>query len=158
MLGGKLRLVSACLLGVRCRYDGKSCLNEKLLRLAEMEELLPVCPEQLGGLKTPRNRSWIVDGAGSEVLDGKARVIMEPKKDVTENFIRGAEEVLKLARLFSVKEAVLKSKSPSCGSGEIHRAFSGEFRAGDGVTAALLKQNGIRVITEREFSEKPMDI
>jgi uncharacterized protein YbbK (DUF523 family) len=83
---------------------------------------------------------------------------MEPKKDVTENIIRGAEEVLKLARLFDVKEAILKSKSPSCGSGEIHRAFSDGFRPGDGVTAALLKQNGIRVFTEREFSGKPMDI
>lgn len=148
-----MKLVSACLLGVKCRYDGRSCPNEKLLKLAGEGELLPICPEQLGGLGTPRERAWIVKGDGSDVLNGKARVTTESGKGVTRNFIRGAEEALKLAKLFRVEGAILKSKSPSCGIGMIYRDFSDELKQGDGVTASILKRNGIKVISEEELSK-----
>ncbi|MBA7502401.1 NAD(P)H-hydrate epimerase [subsurface metagenome] len=147
--GQATRLVSACLLGVNCRYDGQNELNEKVTRLAAQEVLIPVCPEQLGGLGTPRESMGIIGGGGSEVLDGKARVVDRSGKDVTENLVRGAEEVLKIAKSLGVKDAILKAKSPSCGCGKIHSgAFSDMLVKGNGVTAELLKRNGIHVITE----------
>lgn len=148
------KLVSACLLGVNCRYDGQNNLNEKVMRLVEKEVLIPVCPEQLGGLGTPREPMEIIGGGGSEVLDGKARVINRSNKDVTENLVRGAEETLKVAKSLGVKEAILKARSPSCGCGKIHSGtFPDRLVEGDGVTAALLKGSGIRVITEEGLRE-----
>ena len=146
-----MKLVSACLLGVRCRHDGKGAPERRLLELAKRVELLPVCPEQLGGLPTPRERAWIVGGDGWDVLSGKAKVLTENGKELTDDFIRGAEGVLKLARLFGATEAILKTGSPSCGLGEIREPFSEKPMRGDGVTAALLKRNGLRVLTEKEF-------
>ena len=148
------KLVSACLLGVNCRYDGRNNLNEKVMRLVEKEVLIPVCPEQLGGFETPREPMRIIGGTGPEVLDGKARVMNRSNKDVTENLLRGAEEISKIARSLSVKEAILKARSPSCGCGKIHSgAFPDRLVEGDGVTAALLKRSGIRVITEDGLRE-----
>ncbi len=145
-------LVSACLLGVNCRHDGQNKLNEKITRLATQKLLIPVCPEQLGGLGTPREPMRIIDGAGAEVLGGKARVMNKSGKEVTENLVRGAEEVLKIAKSLGVKEAILKARSPSCGCGEIHSGtFPDRLVEGDGVTAALLKISGINVITEDEL-------
>ncbi len=145
-------LVSACLLGVNCRHDGQNKLNEKITRLATQKLLIPVCPEQLGGLGTPREPMRIIDGAGAEVLDGKARVMNKSGKDVTENLVRGAEEVLKIAKSLGVKDVILKARSPSCGCGEIHSGtFSDRLVEGDGVTAALLKRSGICVITEDDL-------
>lgn len=132
-------LVSACLLGVRCRYDGGSKPQEPILRLMEKYTLIPVCPEQLGGLSTPRLPS-------ERIAD---RVVMNDGTDVTEAYRRGAEEALRLARLFGCKLAVLKERSPSCGSGTIYDgSFSGRLTGGDGVTAALLRENGIAVYGE----------
>lgn len=132
-------LVSACLLGVRCRYDGGSKPQEPLLRLMEKYTLIPVCPEQLGGLSTPRLPS-------ERIAD---RVVMNDGTDVTEAYRRGAEEALRLARLFGCRLAVLKERSPSCGSGTIYDgSFSGRLTGGDGVTAALLRENGIAVYGE----------
>jgi hydroxyethylthiazole kinase-like uncharacterized protein yjeF len=147
------RLVSACLLGINCRHDGQNKLNEKVMWLAAKEMLIPVCPEQLGGLGTPREPMGIIGGGGSEVLDGQARVMNRSGKDVTENLVRGAEEVLKIAKSLGVKEAILKARSPSCGCGKIHEwvSPSNMLIQGDGVTAALLKRNDIRVITEDEL-------
>lgn len=137
----KKRLVSACLLGVKCRYDGKNKSNEKLMGLLEKDILIPVCPEQLGGLPTPRTPS---EQKG-------ARVYLECGEDVTSYFVRGAEEVLRLAQLYDIKEAILKQKSPSCGCGQIYDGtFSGTVINGDGVTTALLKRNGIKVISEED--------
>lgn len=136
-----MRLVSACLLGIDCRYDGQNRLDEKVMQLAAKEVLIPVCPEQLGGLGTPREPVTIIGGGGSEVLDGKARVVNESGEDVTENLVKGAEEALKIAKLFSVREAIVKAGSPSCGCGENR----------DGVATAMLKRNGVRVITEEEL-------
>ena len=137
-----MKLCSACLLGVKCRYNGKSALNRKVVALLKAEVLIPVCPEQLGGLPTPREPAEIRG----------ERVITRSGKDVTENFLRGARQVLKLAKLFGVKEAVLKQGSPSCGCGRIYNGtFSGKTVKGDGVTTALLKKNGIKIITEEDL-------
>ncbi|MEM1551879.1 MAG: DUF523 domain-containing protein [Candidatus Bathyarchaeia archaeon] len=137
-----MKLCSACLLGIKCRYDGRDALNEKVIELLKTEILIPVCPEQLGGLPTPREPAEIRD----------ERVITRSGKDVTENFKRGAEEVLKIAKLFDIKEAVLKQGSPSCGCGHIYNGtFSGKTVKGDGITTALLKKHGIKVITEEDL-------
>ena len=135
-----MKLCSACLLGIKCRYDGTSNSNEKILQLAKKEILIPVCPEQLGGLPTPRHPSEIREG----------RVFTKSGKDVTKEFVKGAEEVLKIAKLMNIKEAILKQRSPSCGSGKVG-LLSGETAKGDGFTAALLKRNGIKVRTEEDF-------
>ena len=152
-LGQATRLVSACLLGINCRYNGQNNLDEKVMRLAAKEVLIPVCPEQLGGLGTPREPMGIIGGGGSEVLDGKSRVMNESDRDVTENLARGAEEVLKIARSLGVKEAILKARSPSCGCEKIHDGTSSRLVKGDGVTAALLKRNDIRVVTEEDLDK-----
>jgi len=129
-------------LGIRCRYDGKNKINKKILALSEKETLIPVCPEQLGGLPIPRKAS---EQRGN-------KVITESGRDVTKNFKKGAKEVLRLAELLGVKEAILKQNSPSCGCGKIpDGSFSGRTIKGDGVTAALLKKNGINVLTEDDF-------
>ena len=137
-----MKLCSACLLGVKCRYDGKTKSNEKVIELAKRETLIPVCPEQLGGQSTPRPNSEIMNG----------RVIEQDKKDVTEEFERGAQEVLNLAKVFGINEAIFKQRSPSCGCGQIYDGtFSGKVIEGDGVTTTLLKKNGISVITEEDL-------
>ncbi|PJA84162.1 MAG: DUF523 domain-containing protein [Candidatus Nealsonbacteria bacterium CG_4_9_14_3_um_filter_37_13] len=138
----KIILCSACLLGIKCRYDGKDKLNKKVIELSKKKILIPVCPEQLGGLSTPREPAE---------QKGK-RVITKSGKDVTQNFKKGAKEVLKLAKLFGIKEAILKQKSPSCGFGKIYDgSFSGQLIKGNGVTAALLKRNKIKIITEEDL-------
>lgn len=147
-----MKLCSACLLGINCRYDGQSKPDRKVLELAKKEVLIPVCPEQLGGQPTPRFNSEIQGGDGKNVLEGTAKVREINGNDITVHFIRGAEETLKIAQLFVVKEAILKQKSPSCGCGKIYDGtFSGKLIDGDGVTTALLKKQGLKVITEEEL-------
>jgi uncharacterized protein YbbK (DUF523 family) len=147
-----MKLVSACLVGINCRYDGKNSLDSKLFKSFKKDELIPLCPEQLGGLPTPREWNEIVGGTGEDVLKGKAKVITSSGRDVTKNFIRGAEETLMTAKSLGIKEAILKSKSPACGCGEIYDGtFSGKLSKGDGVTAAILKSNGVKVITEKDI-------
>ena len=137
-----MKLCSACLLGIKCRYDGKSKLNKKVIALSKREILIPVCPEQLGGLPTPREPSE---------QKGK-KVVTKLGKDVTKNFKNGAKEVLKLAKRFNIKEAILKQRSPSCGCGQIYDGtFTGTIIKGDGVTAALLKKNRIKIISEEDL-------
>jgi len=146
-----MKLCSVCLLGIKCRYNSESKPNEKAIELFKKETLIPVCPEQIGGLPTPREPSELT-GDGSKVLEGKAKAVTKSGRDVTENFVRGAEEVLKLANLLNVKEAILKQKSPSCGCGKIYDGtFSNRLIEGDGVTTALLKRNGIKVISEENL-------
>ena len=135
-------LVSACLLGVACRYDGKRKPNEAVIALKEKYNLIPVCPEIMGGLPTPRLPSEIRG----------ATVIMENGEDVTDKYSKGAEETLRLARLFGCGKAVLKEKSPSCGSGRIYDGtFSKTLTEGNGITAGMLLANGIRVAGETEI-------
>lgn len=135
-------LISACLLGTPCRYDGKSKRHALIDALAEKHELVPVCPEVLGGLPTPRTPSERIGDA----------VLMQSGRDVTENYRAGAQAALALAREHGCTLAVLKARSPSCGSGEIYDGtFSRTLTARDGVTAELLKDHGIRVFTEEEI-------
>ncbi len=137
-----IKLCSACLLGIKCRYDGKSKLNKKVLGLSKKEILIPVCPEQLGGLPTPRE---LTERRGK-------RVFTKSGKDITKYFKKGAEEVLKITKLLGVKEVIFKQESPSCGCGRIYDGtFSGKLTKGDGVTTALLKRNKIKVITEGDL-------
>lgn len=144
-------LVSACLLGVNCRYDGENSRDEKVLDYIKENGLcaIPACPEQLGGLPTPRNPSTLLEG-GRKILKGGGKVVMKGEKDVTEEFKRGAEETLKLAKIFDVERAILKSGSPSCGKNWIPKNSNGKAK-GMGVAAALLTDNEIEVISEEEI-------
>lgn len=137
-------LVSACLLGVCCRYDGQAKPHEGVLSLLERHTLIPVCPEIYGGLATPRPAAERV---------GK-RVLTAQGGDVTAQYRRGAEETMRLGRLYGCEAALLKERSPSCGSGVIHNGrFDGGLTPGDGVTAALLRANGIAVYGESEWQK-----
>lgn len=141
-----MQVVSACLLGVNCNFEGKNWLNPQLLDKFAKGGLFPVCPEVLGGLTVPRIPAEIVGGDGRDVLEGKARVVNLEDTDVTAEFVKGAHEVLKVAKAVGAQEALLIEKSPSCGCGLIFDGtFSGKLREGDGVTVALLKKNGIKV-------------
>lgn len=132
-------MVSLCLLGARCRYDGRDNAVEGMEELFERCEIVPVCPEQLGGLSTPRTPS--------ERLDD--RVITRDGADVTDAFCRGAEEAVRLANRFGVRYALLKARSPSCGSGMIYDgSFTGCLVPGDGVTAQALRRMGITLYDE----------
>lgn len=145
-------LVSACLLGVNCKYDGENNINQAVKRYLRGKAWVPVCPEQLGGLPTPRESAEIRGGSGREVLEGKARVACNTGEDVTRCFIRGARESLWLAEMTGAGEALLKARSPSCGSGEIYDgSFQGRLREGEGVTAALLRVQGITVYSEEDL-------
>ena len=135
-------LISACLLGIPCRYDGKSKPLAAISRLREKYELIPVCPEQLGGLPTPRNPSERRDD----------RVVMADGTDVTAQYQKGAHAALELYQREGCVAAVLKERSPSCGSGEIYDGtFTRSLVVGDGVTAELLKKNGVKVYGESEL-------
>ena len=138
-------LISACLVGHNCRYDGKNKPLKNLAEYASNSELVPVCPEVEGGLSVPRPKAWIKSGTGADVLKGKAIVVDEHGHDLTANFIAGAKHTLELARANNVETAILKSKSPSCGRGKIYN--SEEMVNGAGVTAELLLRHGIEVIT-----------
>ena len=147
-------IVSACLAGCRCRYDGGQKTDPRIERLVARGLAIPVCPEQLGGLATPRSPCEIPNGAGADALLGQARVFSRDGEDVTENFLKGAHETLRICKMTGAKAAVLKAQSPSCGCGLIYDGtFSGKKREGDGVTAALLRKNGIQVLSEEEYNE-----
>lgn len=137
-------LVSACLLGMYCRYDGQEKINEDVVRLMEHHTLIPICPEQAGGMMTPR--------LPSERLGD--RVVNRDHEDVTAYYEKGARQALKLAKLCHCECAVLKERSPSCGKERIYDGtFSGTIISGDGVTAALLTEHGIRVVGESRIQE-----
>ncbi len=141
-------LVSSCLLGLNCRYCGTGCGCEQVTRLSEKHHLIPVCPEQMGGMPTPR--------APVEIVNGKA--IDNTGKDVTAQFKKGAEEAAKLAELFHCTCAVLKSRSPSCGCGIIYDgSFSGNLVSGNGFTAQKLLDEGIQVVNENTLNEIKAD-
>ena len=131
-------LVSACLLGVNCKYNGGNNYSQEIDEFLKNYEIIPICPEIMGGLPTPRVASEIV---GNKVLSRDGN-------DVTSQFEKGAQECLFLAKKYNVKKALLKAKSPSCGSGGIYDGtFTGAIIDGDGITAKLFKENGVEVIT-----------
>ncbi len=140
-------LVSACLLGTACRYDGKTkpLASPILDALKQNYHLIPVCPEIMGGLPTPRVPAEIQTNGSVLRADGV---------DVSAEYARGAEEALRLAVLFGCRYALFKAKSPSCGCGKIYDgSFSATLIAGNGITTALMKQHGIRVFTELDLLE-----
>lgn len=137
-------LVSACLLGEPCRYDGKAKPSPAVLALGSRFDLVPICPETAGGLPTPRIPSEIV---GEKVLN-------QAGEDVTAAFMRGAAAAVETARTLSVKRAVLKARSPSCGRDTVYDGtFSGTLTPGDGVTAAALRAAGVVIYTESEAEQ-----
>ena len=139
-------LVSACLAGFNCKYNGKNNFNEKIFKLVKEGKAIPVCAEQLGGLTTPRLPSEI------KIINRKRYVVNSNNIDVTENFENGAKEVLKIAKKMNIKKAILKSKSPSCGVGRIYSGnFDNELVDGNGVLAELLIKNNISVINSDEY-------
>ena len=137
-------MISGCLLGVCCRYDGASKPHSLAMELAKEHELIPVCPEQLGGLATPRPPA---ERQGEQI-------IAKNGVNVTEQYRRGAKEALKLYQLLNCDAAVLKERSPSCGFGEIYDGtFSGTLISGEGVTAELLRTHGFPVYGESQIPE-----
>lgn len=139
-------LISACLAGVNCKYNGGNNYNEKIMELVRNGEAILVCPEQLGGLTTPRKPSEI------KIVNGIRCVFMNDGTDVTEQYKRGAEEVLRLAKELNINKAILKAKSPSCGCGIIYDGtFTKTKIQGNGITTQLLLDNEIEVITEEDI-------
>ncbi len=141
--------ISACLAGKNCRYDGTNKSHQAVLNLISTDTVL-ICPEELGGLGTPRPPAGLVGGDGNDVWDGKARVINQNGEDVTQAFCQGALLALENARKMGCRMAVLKARSPSCGKG-----VAGGIDhpvVGDGVTTALFRRAGIEVFTEEELA------
>lgn len=137
-----MKIVSACLAGVKCRYDGQSSSCRAVADLLRQGGAIPVCPEQLGGLTTPRIPS-------EKRGDG---VFMKDGRDVTAQFERGAQEARRIAGLAGCKEAILKARSPSCGYGKIYDgSFSGRLVAGNGVFAGMIEKDGVEIITEEDL-------
>lgn len=137
-------IISKCLLGSNCRYDGKSHTYKKIEKLKSGNVIIPICPEQMGNLPTPRNPSEIVED----------KVIMKGGRDVTNEFELGAKASLFIAKTCAADFAVLKSLSPSCGKGEVYSGtFSKTKVNGNGITAKLLMDNGIEVYTENEIDK-----
>lgn len=137
-------LVSACLLGMACRYDGTEKIQKTIAELAREHQLIPICPELYGGLPTPRPPA---ERQGM-------RVVTQTGGDVTAQYRRGAKETLKLAQLLDCRCAVLKERSPSCGRGQIYDGtFTGTLTAGDGVAAALLVKHGVAVFGESQLAQ-----
>ncbi|MGH4125372.1 MAG: DUF523 domain-containing protein [Clostridium sp.] len=151
-------IVSACLCGINCKYNGGNNLDARVLKLMQEGKAIPVCPEQLGGMQTPRAPSEIVNGNGCDVLMGKARILGSEDDDVTAEFIKGAYETLKIAVEASASIAILKAGSPSCGVSQIYDGtFSRTKRSGNGVTAELLLSEGIKIYTEENLDEVKFD-
>lgn len=148
-----LYLVSACLLGCPTAYDGGARPRAELVALAARGQVLPVCPEVLGGLETPRPPSEIVTGDGDDVLDGRSRVLAANGEDVTEPFLCGAEHTLAIVQRHGITRAILRQRSPSCGSSTIYDGtHTGRLKAGCGVTVALLRRYGVIVCSEDELT------
>lgn len=148
-------LVSACLCGINCKYNGGNNLHPAILKLMKEGKALPLCPEQLGGQCTPRAAHEIIGGTGADVLDGRCIVDgPDGNDDSTKEFIKGAYEVLKTVKECDISTAILKARSPSCGKGIIYDGtFSGNKIKGNGVTAELLIRNGIAVYTEDDLPD-----
>ncbi len=137
-------LVSSCLTGTNCRYKGDNCKNERVLEFLKGNDVICVCPEVMGGLATPRPPAEIVGD----------RIVNKEGIDVTEEYMKGARKTLEIAIQNHVDLCILKSKSPSCGLGRIYDGtFTGGMVDGDGVTAALLKKNGFKVMTETDLDK-----
>lgn len=140
-------LVSACLLGINCKYNGGNNKNKKVIEFLKNKKFIMVCPEELTGLGTPRIPCELI-----QKENGDIEIINKEGKNLTKKFLNGANEVLKIAKSNNVKKAILKAKSPSCGNGLIYDgSFTSTLVVGDGITTKLLKENNIEVFTEDEI-------
>jgi uncharacterized protein YbbK (DUF523 family) len=145
-------VISSCLAGLKVRYNGTDCLDTNIEEFIKKENIRTVCPELLGGFSTPREPAEIVGGNGYDVLDGKAFVKDAKGNDVTQMYIEGANKTLVFIKDLEAEMVVLKENSPSCGSGSIYTGnFDGTKMSGVGVTTALLRRNGIKVVSEDEL-------
>ena len=151
-------LVSACLAGINCKYSGGNNYNEKVFNLVKEGKAIPICPEQLGGLQTPRNPAEIkiVDSRILKSIQTYPIIynkdISIKNNDVTDNFKRGAKEVLEFAKKLNIKKAILQARSPSCGTGKIYSGnFDGKLIQGNGILAELFIENGIEVISSEDY-------
>lgn len=148
-------VISACLAGEKCRYDGNDNKTNPMDELVEKKQAIVVCPEVLGGLPVPREPAEIINGTAEDVLEGKAKVITKQGKDVTNAFLKGAHEALQVVKKVGATKVILKESSPSCGSNFVYDGtFSNHKISGQGVTAALLRKNGIEVISEKQIEEE----
>lgn len=138
-------LVSACLLGRACRYDGRHNLDAVLARELARDgvEAVPFCPEEHGGLGTPRPAAWIGASGAAAVVDGRERVLTEAGADVTAQYMRGAQGALEACKAHGIARAFLKERSPSCGTCQTHAG--GRLVDGPGVTTELLRRHGVEV-------------
>lgn len=142
-------LVSACLAGINCRYNGGNNKTSLASKLVEEGKAIPVCPEVLGGLGIPRVCCEIVIDK-----DGNRKIITQDRQDLTNEFVIGAEKTLKIAQVIGAEIAILQSRSPSCGYGFVYNGrFSGDLIKGNGFTADLLSENGITIYTEDDIEE-----
>ena len=145
-------LISACLSGVNCKYNGINKRNLKVEKIIQENDTIMICPEIMAGLGTPRPPAEITKGTGADVLNKKAKVLDKNGNDYTEKFIVGAKKALNVAKTLNIKKAILKSKSPSCGFGKTYDGtFSNKLIEGNGVTAEILSKNGIKIITEKDL-------
>ena len=149
-------LISACLIGMKTTYHGKSNFRRELAELFSRGCVIPVCPEQLGGLPTPRLPSEIENTRTADVVNGSGRVLRRDGVDVTEQFRRGAAEVIRIAQLLKPAYVIFKERSPSCG---VHFIYDGTFSnrvvEGEGVTTAVLRRHGYTVFSEEDFEKSP---
>lgn len=145
-------LVSACLLGLQTRYDGTGKFNSAVHDFLTRGDVIPipVCPEQLAGLPTPRPKSYFRQGSGQEILDGRGEIVSATECRLNAVFLRGAEETLKVARLVGCRQAILKERSPSCGVRRVYR--NDALVPGQGVSAALLQRSGLHLLSEEDLS------
>ena len=139
-------LISACLAGVQCRYDGRDKFSKKVLEILRQGEAIIICPELLVGFKIPRSSCNIIGGTGKDVLNGNARIVGKDGLDYTDMFVSGAKKALKIALENNVKKAYLRDKSPSCGVGRLYNDNGEGFKKANGIFAQLLVENGIKII------------
>jgi uncharacterized protein YbbK (DUF523 family) len=146
-------LVSACLAGRACAYDGSHRADPEIVRLVREGRAVLVCPEEEGGLGTPRPAAEISGGSGADVLDGSARVVADDGRDVTASYLDGARIAVDRAAENGCDAAILKARSPACGCGAVYDgSFSHTLTDGDGVATAALRRAGVEVWTEEELS------
>lgn len=150
-------LVSACLLGLNTKYNGETNSHSVIQKYSSSGRFIPICPEQLGGLPTPRQAVEIIHGTGQKVLLGQSSIQGEHGEEVTFQFIQGAKEVLKIVEMVTVTAAILKERSPSCGVSYIYDgSFTHRIIPGQGVTSALLEQHNIPVYSEEGLTEEQL--
>lgn len=144
--GGYEYIVSACLAGVKCRYDGIHSAMDCVKKLVEQGKALPVCAEVLAGLPCPR------PSCEMQIVEGETRIISKTGEDLTEAFRQGAQKTLEIAKVAGIKKAILQQRSPSCGCGKVYDgSFNGQLVEGKGLTTQLLEENDIEVIASDRF-------